>query len=197
MSDLPPDLSNDPLFGLLRASIPPIPRYVAEAGRRAWAARDPDAQLAQLIIDSAATAGLRSAGVLERLLVFAVGETEISVHIRSVDAALAMVDASAEFGDFSESGGSDGSSGSDGQSLSAVVRVEVFGRSGVVSGGRDGATVSIQVEVDRLLRVMALGPSGRIRARLLRTDTERPQLKSSGLRKRVVCGCVKRCLGVA
>jgi hypothetical protein len=67
-------------LGRISAQADPVPPHVLAAARAAYALRDLDAELAQLVEDSS-LAGVRSGGTATRLLTFEAGDTELEVQV--------------------------------------------------------------------------------------------------------------------
>ena len=59
-----------------------MPSFVRDSARRAWAWRAQDAALAELVLDSSVTVGMRDAGGTDRILVFEHGLESLEVFVR-------------------------------------------------------------------------------------------------------------------
>jgi len=70
-------------IGRVHERVDPVPEFVREAGRAAFAWRDPDAAVAELVADGAlADAGVRAAGG-PRLLTFALGDLSVDLEVHA------------------------------------------------------------------------------------------------------------------
>jgi hypothetical protein len=77
-----PDAEVLAAIGRVHDLVDPVPDFVREAARAAFAWRDPDATLAELVDDEPAGAGMRAADG-PRLLTFRVGELTVDLEVHS------------------------------------------------------------------------------------------------------------------
>jgi hypothetical protein len=148
MSDHRPDEHDDPLLRKLRElarEVDPVPDDVSSYAKAALGWRRIDAELAELLSDSATeteAAALTRAGRSEaRFLRFAAGEISIAVEIRERDGGLTIL-------------------GQLAPPLSASIEIQ-----------RDDATVAATAETDELGRFrIELPEGGRIRLRVASSD---------------------------